>query len=134
MPRADSESPLALALASVTCPTRREPRGIITPESERTSCVVLAITWSPDLALRASTGLLRVAGIVVPAASDPAALVFTEAPFTDAELLLPPLAFALAFRCLRLACAFASADVFEFTLAFAWPACTLVSLLAEPLV
>jgi hypothetical protein len=91
------------------------------------------MTWSPDFALRASTGLLSVAGIVVPAARDPAPLVLAEAPFTEVEVSLLPLALALPFRCLGLACALVSTDVFEFAFALVWPACTLVLLLAEPL-
>src|SRR5215468_8842554 len=105
---------------------RRDPRGITTPDVERTSCVVLAVISSPGFALRASTGLLSVAGMVVPAASSPAplALALTDFPFTEAalSLLALPLASALPLRGLWLACAFASTEVLEFTLALFCPA------------
>src|SRR2546422_259485 len=66
MPSADSDSPLALALAWVTCPTSFEPLGMITCPSCLTAWVVWAKTLSPSLFFLASSGLSSAASNVVP--------------------------------------------------------------------
>src|SRR5437899_7149222 len=66
MPSADSDSPLALALAWVTCPISFEPLGMITCPSCLTAWVVWAKTLSPSLFFLASSGLSSAASNVVP--------------------------------------------------------------------
>src|SRR6266404_5138469 len=66
MPRVESDSPFPFALASVTCPTSLELRGMMTLPSDKTSAAVLAVTSSPGLFFLESNDLLSTAGTCVP--------------------------------------------------------------------
>src|SRR5262249_5720652 len=89
IPNLESACSLLRAWASVTWPNNCDPFRTTTLPSAFTSCVTLAVTSSPGLALRASRGLLSSACTVVPLPST--ALLFTpETAALPAVLLLAP--------------------------------------------
>src|SRR5580700_9429362 len=90
------EADLSSGCAFVTWPTSFEPRLMLLPSAALESLSFVAVTGSPGLALRASTGLDSVAFISEPlAAAACACLVLADAAEALLLLALAPLRFAL---------------------------------------
>src|SRR5215469_10189841 len=86
MPRADSVSPLARAVACVTCPTSFEPLGMTTLPSDLTASVIRALTASPGLHFFESTGEISAALNAVPLAKPALAWPFCAVAAADVRL------------------------------------------------